>query len=403
MGLSNWPSLVDDDGSLTLGTEIEKATFDAIKASIEADMYSSTNPTVTAENVIDEVVTARGSKASLDARLDIALNEDGTLKSQASLMTVASAQMLPQTNVVVNDVFLIWAAGDSAAATGWTLSGTGAAVARAGTSLGDTARKVGDFCSKLTYGSTTLTYYNEILTTAAFTRLSHLQGKSVGFGAWVKSAVASQARIYVTDGVTTTYTSYHTGDGTWQFLATTHSISNTATYLRIGISVESSAGNPAYLSGVTCIFGDTAPEGWRPTPTLNSTVGFISTGAQSTGTAKGFYTFNRPAIVRHIECNLRTAPTGATTFKVDVNKGGTTMLASVIAFVASDKNAGKAPDSATYSQYCFAGNTLESGTTITDELTYDIDAVGNTIAGSDLAVKIRFTEFLDPFDPHKAA
>src|SRR5574341_691175 len=117
MGLSNWPTLVDDDGSLTLGTEIDKAVFDAIKASIEADMYSSTNPTVTAENAIDEVVAARGSKASLDARLDVALNEDGTLKSQASLVTAASAQELPQTNMVVNDVFLIWAAGDAVAAT----------------------------------------------------------------------------------------------------------------------------------------------------------------------------------------------------------------------------------------------------------------------------------------------
>jgi len=186
MALSNWPDLVDDDGSLTLGTEVDKAVFDAIKASIEADMYSTTNPTVTAENIIDEVVQARGSKASLDERLDIALNNDGTLKSQATLVTATDAGTLPQGNTVVNDIFLIWAAGDAAAATGWTLAGTGAAVARAGTSLGDTNRKVGDFCSMLTYGSATLTYYNEILSTAAFTRLSHLQQESFGFGAWVK-------------------------------------------------------------------------------------------------------------------------------------------------------------------------------------------------------------------------
>jgi hypothetical protein len=107
-------------------------------------------------------------------------------------------------------------------------------------------------------------------------------------------------------------------------------------------------------------------------------------------------------IVKHIECNLRTAPTGGTTFKVDVNRGGTTMLASVIAFTASDKNAGKAPDG-TYSQYCFPGNTLASGTTITDELTYDIDATGSTVAGSDLSVKLRVLVFLDPFESVKAA
>jgi hypothetical protein len=402
MGLSNWPSLTDDDGSLTLGTEIDKAVFDAIKASIEADMYSSTNPTVTAENAIDEVVAARGSKASLDARLDVALNEDGTLKSQASLVTTSDAGSLPQTNTVVNETFLIWPSGDSSAPAGWTLAGTGAAVARAGTSLADTARKVGDFCAKLTYGSTTLTFYNDVITTAAMTRLSQVPGTSIGFGAWVKSAVASQCRVYVTDGVTTTYTSYHTGDGTWQWLSTTHDISASGTYLRIGISVESSAGNPAYLSGVTLVFSQIAPENWRPTPTLNSSVGFISLGGQSAGTSKGWYTFNRPAIVRYVQAFLHTAPTGATTFKIDVNKGGTSMLGSVLAFVASDKAAGKETDG-TYQYRCFAGGNVASGTTITDDLTYDIDAVGSTIAGSDLGLYVRFTEYLDPFDPHKAA
>jgi hypothetical protein len=145
MGLSNWPTIVDDDGSLTLGTVFAKAVTDAIRASIEADMFSAVNPAVTAENAIDEVVTARGSKASLDARLDVALNEDGTLKTQASLVTQADAASVTGRNMVINDNFLIWAAGDAAAPTGWTLSGTGAAAARSGTGLGDTTTKIGDF------------------------------------------------------------------------------------------------------------------------------------------------------------------------------------------------------------------------------------------------------------------
>jgi hypothetical protein len=376
--------------------------FDSIKTSIEADLFSTANPSVTCENIIDEVVTARGSLSTLDTRLDVSLNNDGTLKSQATLVTAADAKSLPQANTVLNDIFIVWAAGDSAAPTGWTLAGTGAACARAGTSLADTARKVGDFCAKLTYGSTTLTLVQDVLPTAAFTRLSHLQATTVGFGAWVKSAVASQARVFVTDGVTTTYTSYHTGDGTWQFLATVHAISGTGTKLQIGISVESSAGNPAYLSGATLLLTDLAPENWRPTPNTVGTVFLPAAGVQTTGTGKGWYTFNRMGIVKHIECNLRTAPTGGTTFKVDVNRGGTTMLASVIAFTASDKNAGKAPDG-TYSQYCFPGNTLASGTTITNELTYDIDDIGSTIAGSDLSVKLRVLVFLDPFESAKAA
>jgi hypothetical protein len=112
--------------------------------------------------------------------------------------------------------------------------------------------------------------------------------------------------------------------------------------------------------------------------------------------------FNRPAIVRYVQAELRTAPTGGTTFKIDVNKGGTSMLNTVVTFTASDKCAAKEPDG-TYQYRCFAGANVASGTTITDELTYDIDAVGSTIAGSDLGLMIRFTEYLDPFDPHKAA
>jgi hypothetical protein len=218
---------------------------------------------------------------------------------------------------------------------------------------------------------------------------------------WVKSAVASQVRIYISDGVTTTYTSYHTGDGTWQWLSSTHAISDTATYLRIGASVESSAGNPAYVSGATAMISNIAPSGWRPTPTAYSTVGWQITGSQSTGTAKGTYMFTRPAILRYVQCVLQTAPTGGTTFKIDVNKNASTLLGSVIAFTASDKCAAKAVDG-TYANYCFPGTNLASGTALTDQLSFDIDAVGSTIAGSDLSVFVRFLEYLDPFDSQKA-
>jgi hypothetical protein len=132
------------------------------------------------------------------------------------------------------------------------------------------------------------------------------------------------------------------------------------------------------------------------------TVFFPLVGAQAAGTAKAWYTFNRMAIVKYIQAHLRTAPTGATTFKIDINKGSDSMLGSVIAFTASDKCAGKEPDG-TYQYRCFAGANDASGTTITDELLMDIDAVGSTIAGSDLAVKIRCLVFVDPFEKVKAA
>lgn len=401
MSVVTRPSMTDDSGTFDNGTPINEAFVDDIFDQIDDQNHSTTNPTIKPKAITDEVVAARGNLASLDARISAVVDDDGTPVPSASSVTQAEAAELPQTNCVLNETFLIWAAGDSAAPTGWTLAGTGAAVARSGSGLADATRKVGDFCARVTFGSSLLTLSQDVLPVAAFSRLDHLQGEDVAFGAWVWADVTNQSRVYVTDGVTTTYSDYHTGDGSWQWLSLQHTLSGSATKLTVGIAVGSGGSNPAYISGATLIFGTVEPAGWRPTPTVCGTVFLPSTGAQSAGTAVGWYTFNRMAIVKHIECNLRTAPTGATTFKVDVNKGGSSMLASVIAFVASDKNAGKAPDG-DYDKRCFAGNALESGTTITDELTFDIDAIGSTIAGSDLAVKIRVVVFVDPFESVKA-
>jgi len=395
-------AMTDDPGTFTGGTVVNEAFVDQVYDQIDDQAHSSTNPTVKPKAITDEVVTARGSKASLDARLDVALNEDGTPKTGAGVTLDTVAATLPQSNVVLNETFIIWAAGDAVAPTGWTLAGTGAAAARAGTGLGDTTRKVGDFCAKLTFGSATLTLTQDVLPTAAFSRVDHLKGTTVGLGAWVKSAIGSQARLYVTDGVTTTYSSYHTGGATFEWLSLEHDISGSATKLTVGISVESSAGNPVYFSGPTLLLASLAPTGWRPTPNVMSTVGWTLSGGQAVGTLKGSYIFNRMAVVKYIQCSLQTAPTGATTFKVDVNRTATTMLASVIAFTASDKAAAKAPDG-TYSQTCFPGTNLPSGVTLTDQLSFDIDAVGNTIAGADLTVMVRFLEYVDPFESVKAA
>lgn len=394
--------MVDDSGVFTDGTEVDKAFVDQIYDQIDDQAHSTTNPTIKPKAITDEVVAARGSKASLDARLDVALNEDGTPKAGAGTTQDVVAATLPQSNVVLNETFIIWAAGDSAAPSGWTLAGTGAAAARAGTGLGDTNRKVGDFCAKLTFGTTTLTLSQDVLPAAAFSRVNHLQGTTVGLGAWVKAATGTQARIYVTDGVVTTYSDYHAGDGSWTWLSLSHDISGSASKLTVGISVEGSAANPVYFSGPTLLLASLPPTDWRPTPNIVSTVGWSVSGVQTVGTTKGSFLFNRMAIAKYIQCTLQTAPTGGTTFKVDVNKNGSTMLGSVIAFTASDKAAAKAPDG-TYAQYCWAGANIASGTSLTDQLTFDVDAVGSTIAGADLTVMVRFLEYVDPFESVKAA
>ena len=221
-------------------------------------------------------------------------------------------------------------------------------------------------------------------------------------GAWVWANLATQARLYITDGVVTTYSSYHTGDGTWQWLTVEQTLSGSATHLEAGINVGSGAGNPVYYSGPTLQLSTVVPTNWRPTPTAYGTVYFPAAGAQTTGTDKARYLLQRMGIIKDVQATLSTAPTGATTFKIDVNKSATSIFGGTkLEFVASDKAAAKAPDG-TYADRCFPGSRLASGTTLPGILSYDIDAVGNTIAGSDLTLAIRIMVFLDPFEMEKA-
>lgn len=71
----------DDVGDNVSGTKINRSFFSTLKTAIDNLIHSPANPTVDPNDITDEVVAARGSKASVDARLDIALNEDGTLKA----------------------------------------------------------------------------------------------------------------------------------------------------------------------------------------------------------------------------------------------------------------------------------------------------------------------------------
>jgi hypothetical protein len=80
MPLSGWPVVTNDSGTGQDGTVINEAFFDAIRASIEDEVFGTTNPSVGASAIIDEVVQARGSVGSLDGRLDVSLENTGELK-----------------------------------------------------------------------------------------------------------------------------------------------------------------------------------------------------------------------------------------------------------------------------------------------------------------------------------
>lgn len=263
--LTTWPTVTDDSGTKTDGTLFNKALTDAMKSAIETVVHSTTNPTVSAEDVIDEVVNARGSKANLDARLDVALNEDGTLKTQAGAATLADLQAATAArNVSKNSNLCGWAAGAAAAPDSHTLTGAGATIARTGAGEADTFTfGAGCYSLKITRAGADAKLTQQVIAAADMAAAAHYKGNKVGVLVYAKTSIASHARVVVDDGVGTTASNFHTGGGTEEKLTALHTISASATKLDVYVEVVTSNG-AAYFSGTTIVFADQLPDDWKP-------------------------------------------------------------------------------------------------------------------------------------------
>lgn len=391
-------SMVDDDGTFTFGTGVDKAFVDQLYDQIDDQVHSGTNPTVKPKAITDEVVAARGSMGSLDARLDVSLEENGALKTQASLVSVTTAGTLVNGNLAPNSDFLLWPAGDAAAPAFFTLAGAGAAVARTGTGLGDTNRgKYGDFAAKVTYGAATAQLYTTLLSAAAFARADGLKNRKVSFGAWVRCSTASIARIVVYDGVTTSASSFHTGSGSFEWLTVTHTMSGSATLLQVYCQVEASGS--AYFADLFPVISNVAPADFIPCPMIEKEVHWVSAGVQTAAASKQVWMPSRPGIITDVQLRLETAPTGAA-FIVDVNTWNGAAMESAFTtkpqIAIGAQNGGQAPDGV-YARRCLAGT---FGSTIPNSgiITYDVDQIGSGTAGSDLKVLVRFREYVRPFE-----
>lgn len=293
--LTAWPSATNDDGSGQTGTIEDASFFNDMKSAIEALIHSTTNTTTPPKTTTDEVITARGSKSSLDARLDIALNEDGTPKSSAFTAYVATTALqstLGARNLVSNGDLVGWSAGASAAPDNFTLSGTGAAVAQEALRFG-----TGPYGALMTFGSTALKLTQIVISAADFANYLQLRGKTIAFGAWGESSIASQLSVIINDGVTTTRggtsgnATYHTGSDSPEWMYGTHVIANTAT--KIDIYVEMAVGGDVARAGGFSVMLSTVALSDFPlfsavpvaTPLLP---GIVSIGAQSLAGVKTF-------------------------------------------------------------------------------------------------------------------
>lgn len=105
---------------------------------------------------------------------------------------------------------------------------------------------------------------------------------------------------------------------------------------------------------------------------------FYKSGVQTTLVGNGHIPVFGSGIILGVRAYLNTAPTGATTFKIDVNKNDTTIFgtqANRPIWVASSKLA---------TVGSFSVTTFSDG----DVFSIDIDDIGSTIAGSDLTAAL---------------
>jgi len=311
-------------------------------------------------------------------------------------------------NLCLDPLFRIWAGetgGDGAAAqtaapTHYTLSGTGATVRRCGTGLGDTTTYGwGGYSCLLTYGSQTAYLEQTMLTTISSSVNAAWRTRKISCVAWLKSSTASAARLRVNDGVDSTYSAYHTNSGSWETPSTivvTHTLNAAATTLKAGLELSSGT---AYIEGMVWILGEIPPTVLIPNDVVHGMLYFPVVSNAVAGTRKGTWIPARPGIVKHTQINAATVPTGAALI-VDVNtwdgSAFTSMYSTKPQLAISGGHGGAAPDT-TYARRCYSA-THGTATQAGGLVTYDIDQIGSTIAGADLAIEVKCMQFVDPLE-----
>jgi len=148
-------------------------------------------------------------------------------------------------NLLDNSNFSVWGNGPALAPTSWALTGDSATVARS-----TTGATVGRYSAAITRSGT------DALLTQALGHLNlQLRGKTVIAGGWLQSSDASSLRIGIGDGIGTSYSSYHAGDGVLTWTTVSHTMSANATAFNVICRADVNGTN--YASNVVAQEGST--------------------------------------------------------------------------------------------------------------------------------------------------
>jgi hypothetical protein len=129
-------------------------------------------------------------------------------------------------NHVQNGTMEAWTAGDSSAPDNWEYyeSGATGSIAKESVKIHDNL-----YSAKLTSGTTAGNYNQIHQHLYSPLGIDYWKGRTVIAGCWVWCASASSAYITIGDNVTSTDSSYHTGNSTWQYLTVSKTLSGAAT------------------------------------------------------------------------------------------------------------------------------------------------------------------------------
>lgn len=137
-----------------------------------------------------------------------------------------------------NEDFALWQNGSALAPDGWTLAGSGAAVARTTTGFRSA------YGVTVTRATNNATLYQSIPPQLVqwLTRRQAVNFIPIQAWAWGTSSTANIGRVGIYNGSTTTWSSYHTGNGVPQCLTVSYTPTATDTDFRVVLSTDTTDG-----------------------------------------------------------------------------------------------------------------------------------------------------------------
>lgn len=132
--------------------------------------------------------------------------------------------------------------------TGWTLAGAGASWARS-----NEQAYAGDYSGKLTRAGADCFAYQ------GYTGYAKYKGLNATLTAQLYATIASRARLHIYNGVTSSYSLYHTGGSSWELLSATNLVSPTADRLNANCHIDT-GDTSAYFDEASMYIPDLAME-----------------------------------------------------------------------------------------------------------------------------------------------